>query len=82
MNDITINSDRSSVSVGGGAIWKNIYAALQPMNLTVLGSRVAGLGVGGFLTGGELPFSNFRSKHTNQQTRRDFVLLARKGIRL
>lgn len=56
MNGITINSDRSSVSVGGGAIWKNIYAALQPMNLTVLGSRVAGLGVGGFLTGGELPF--------------------------
>lgn len=82
MNDITINLDRSSVSVGGGAIWKNIYAALQPMNLTVLGARVADLGVGGFLTGGELLSLNPRSKHTNQQIRRDLVLLAREGIRM
>ena len=52
MNDTVISSDGSTVSVGGGSIWDDIYKALLPMNLTVLGARVAGVGVGGYLTGG------------------------------
>ena len=52
MNDTVISSDGSTVSVGAGSIWDDIYKALLPRNLTVLGARVAGLGVGGYLTGG------------------------------
>lgn len=51
--DVNVSSDRSTVSVGSGAICSDVYDKLVPMNLTVLGARVADIGVGGFLTGGE-----------------------------
>ena len=53
IDNISVNSNKSITSVGAGSIWSNIYAALTPLNLTVLGARVAGLGVGGFSTGGK-----------------------------
>ena len=52
MDSVNVSSNRTITSVGAGSIWKNVYEKIQPMNLTVLGARVAGLGVGGFLTGG------------------------------
>jgi FAD/FMN-containing dehydrogenase len=45
--------DKNVVSVGAGSIWSDIYSQLEPLNLTVNGGRVAGIGVGGFLTGGK-----------------------------
>lgn len=56
MNELTLNDQKSVISVGAGSIWRDVYAKLQPMNLTVLGARVAGLGVGGLLTGGQSAF--------------------------
>ncbi|KAL3958510.1 hypothetical protein ACCO45_006672 [Purpureocillium lilacinum] len=44
------------VSVGTGALWRDVYATLDPINRTVVGARVASVGVGGFLTGGGLSF--------------------------
>ena len=55
LNEVSVSLNGPIVSVGGGAIWKNIYEKLDPLNLTVLGARVVGLGVGGFLTGGNIP---------------------------
>ncbi|KAL8762518.1 MAG: hypothetical protein Q9184_001478 [Pyrenodesmia sp. 2 TL-2023] len=56
MDDVSIDANQSLVLVGAGSIWDIVYGKLQPMNLTVLGARVAGLGVGGFLTGGGISF--------------------------
>jgi FAD/FMN-containing dehydrogenase len=59
MNSINVSSDQSVVTVGAGTIWDQVYEKLDPMNLTVAGARVAGLGVGGFLTGGKA-YHSFR----------------------
>lgn len=53
MNSIELSEDKKTASIGGGAIWDDVYTQLAPQNLTVLGGRVPGIGVGGFATGGE-----------------------------
>ena len=53
LNSFELSADRKTASVGGGSIWsENVYPNLDPHNLTVAGGRIAGVGVGGFLTGG------------------------------
>ncbi|KAH6665549.1 hypothetical protein B0J14DRAFT_680709 [Halenospora varia] len=56
IKSIDISKDTKIVSVGSGSLWKNIYAKLDPMNMTVSGGRVSGIGVGGYLTGGGISF--------------------------
>ncbi|KAG9080807.1 hypothetical protein FRC06_006138 [Ceratobasidium sp. 370] len=41
-----------TVDVGPGLIWDDVYAALEPHNVTVVGGRATGIGVGGFILGG------------------------------
>ena len=53
MNAINVSPDQSITTVGAGSIWKDVYTKILPLNLTVLGARVAGLGVGGLITGGK-----------------------------
>lgn len=53
LNSFKLSEDRKTASVGGGSIWSNIYPNLVPHNLTVSGGRIPGVGVGGFVTGGE-----------------------------
>lgn len=53
MNSLQLSADRKIASVGGGALWDHIYPQLAPYNLTVLGGRIPGIGVGGFATGGQ-----------------------------
>jgi hypothetical protein len=52
IKNIQVSNNGSMTSVGGGAIWSDVYAALLPMNLSVVGGRVAGPGLGGLTTGG------------------------------
>ncbi|KAH8889145.1 FAD-binding domain-containing protein [Thozetella sp. PMI_491] len=47
------------ISVGTGALWIDVYKFLQPLNRTVVGSRVASVGVGGFITGDLLTSHGF-----------------------
>jgi FAD/FMN-containing dehydrogenase len=54
MGRIEVSSDQKSVTIEAGARWRDVYAALEPRNLTVLGGRVADVGVGGLLLGGKL----------------------------
>ncbi|KAG4429966.1 hypothetical protein IFR05_014554 [Cadophora sp. M221] len=42
--------------LGPGARWRDVYAALDPLALTVPGGRVDTVGVGGYLVGGGLSF--------------------------
>lgn len=56
LNSAVISSDQKTISIGAGSIWSDIYAQLDSLNLTVVGGRVAGIGLGGLLTGGKWPF--------------------------
>ncbi|CAE6425123.1 unnamed protein product [Rhizoctonia solani] len=41
-----------TVDFGSGLIWDDVYAALEPHGVNVVGGRVTGVGVGGFTLGG------------------------------
>ncbi|QRV98416.1 FAD-binding domain protein [Ceratobasidium sp. AG-Ba] len=41
-----------TVDIGSGLVWDDVYTALQPHNVAVVGGRVSGVGVGGFILGG------------------------------
>lgn len=53
MNSLVLSHDKKVASLGAGGIWSEIYEQLVPYNLTVMGGRVAGIGVGGLATGGK-----------------------------
>ncbi|KAL8768906.1 MAG: hypothetical protein Q9209_004961 [Squamulea sp. 1 TL-2023] len=58
MNSLQLSTDRKIAGVGGGALWDQIYPQLVPYNLTILGGRIPGIGVGGFATGGGITFAS------------------------
>lgn len=56
---IEIAEDDTSARVGGGATSRQVYAALEPRNLSGVLGRVGQVGIGGFtLGGGTYPFAN------------------------
>lgn len=57
MNGTVLNEDKTVLSLGPGGIWSEVYPQLEPYNLTVMGGRVPGIGVGGLATGGGIHFS-------------------------
>jgi FAD/FMN-containing dehydrogenase len=52
LNGIILSPNHKVVSVGPGAKWDNVYEELEKHELTVVGGRAAGVGVGGLITGG------------------------------
>lgn len=56
LNAVEVSSDRSIVSVGAGATWRDVYSKLDPLGLSVAGGRSAQVGVGGLATGGGLSY--------------------------
>lgn len=80
--------DRNVARVDAGAVWQEVYDAVEPYNLTVLGGRIGVVGVAGLTTGG---MSYFCPKHRAQPvllytscrtltidcTRRHLILLSR-----
>lgn len=52
LNHISVNGEGNVTSVGGGALWSEVYEYLDERGLAVLGGRVGTVGVGGLLTGG------------------------------
>lgn len=51
-SEVTYNNSSQTAVVGAGLIWDDVYAALMPYDVNVLGGRVTGVGVAGFLLGG------------------------------
>jgi FAD/FMN-containing dehydrogenase len=59
LNAIDFDSASQTVAMGTGLLFDDVYAALAPHNVNVLGGRVTGIGVGGFtLGGGRLPVTD------------------------
>ena len=51
-SDIQYSPELQTVTVGAGLIWDEVYAALEPHKVNVLGGRIPGIGVAGFTLGG------------------------------
>ncbi|RYN32485.1 hypothetical protein AA0115_g3883 [Alternaria tenuissima] len=60
MNQKKLSADKTSVAVGPGNRWKEVYDYLTPYNLAIVGGRAAYVGVGGLTLGGGI------SHHTNE----------------
>ncbi len=56
LNSINLSQGNSSVSVGPGATWDAVYSRLDPLGLSVVGGRAAGVGVGGLTLGGGISY--------------------------
>jgi hypothetical protein len=50
---VELSEDRITTSVGPGNNWHDVYRQLDPKNVSVVGGREAGVGVGGLTLGGE-----------------------------
>lgn len=49
---VTLSADKSAATIGVGNAWNDVYKALDPSKVSVLGGRVPGVGVAGFSFGG------------------------------
>lgn len=56
LNTVEYNAEKGSVEVGPGNLWKDVVTKLDPYNVTIVGGRVPGVGVGGLLLGGGLSY--------------------------
>ncbi|KAH7014426.1 6-hydroxy-D-nicotine oxidase [Microdochium trichocladiopsis] len=52
MADIKYSPSTTHVSIGAGALWRDVYAALEPYGVTAPGGRTSTVGVAGFVLGG------------------------------
>jgi FAD/FMN-containing dehydrogenase len=53
---LSLSSDKSTVFVGPGNRWRDVYGYLQPSGLAAVGGRVGHVGVPGLLLGGGISF--------------------------
>ncbi|EED78628.1 predicted protein [Postia placenta Mad-698-R] len=51
-NTVNYDSDTETVAFGTGLVWDDVYKALDPYNVNVVGGRVSGIGVSGYTLGG------------------------------
>lgn len=51
-SEVTYDQASQTAIIGSGLIWDDVYAALEPFNVIVVGGRVTGVGVAGFTLGG------------------------------
>ncbi|CAF1050641.1 unnamed protein product [Rotaria sordida] len=49
---ITYRANKRTVDLGAGLVWDDVYQALDPLNVTVVGGRVSGVGIAGLILGG------------------------------
>ncbi|KAH7066736.1 hypothetical protein BKA63DRAFT_126814 [Paraphoma chrysanthemicola] len=56
LSKIALSSDKKIVSFQPGHTWFDIYSALEKDNVTVIGGRVASVGVGGLTLGGGISY--------------------------
>ena len=51
-SEVVYNAESSTVEVGAGLIWDEVYRELEQYGVNVVGGRVSGVGVAGFTLGG------------------------------
>jgi len=61
LNEVTVSADKTLTRVGAGNRWVDVYSQLDPQGVSVVGGRVAAIGVGGLTLGGGISF--FSGRH-------------------
>lgn len=56
LNEVTVSNDKTITRIGPGNRWVDVYSVLDAKNLSVVGGRVADVGVGGLTLGGGISF--------------------------
>lgn len=56
LKSVSLSADKSVATVGTGASWLDVYAYLDPHNVTVAGGRNGQVGVGGLTLGGGISY--------------------------
>ena len=51
-SEVLYDSSTETATVGAGLVWDDVYAALEPYGVNVVGGRLSGVGVAGFTLGG------------------------------
>lgn len=54
LNQVKVSADGTLTKVGAGNHWYDVYSRLDPLGVSVIGARVAAIGLGGLTLGGEL----------------------------
>ncbi|KAL2038088.1 hypothetical protein N7G274_009035 [Stereocaulon virgatum] len=80
LNVIQVSDDRTLTQVGAGNLWGNVYSQLDRLQLSVIGGRVAGIGVGGLTLGGGISFFSGRHGWACDGVRNYQVVLADASI--
>lgn len=57
-SQVVVSDDKSTVDIGVGLRWLDVYKALDPYSLAVVGGRMPTVGVPGLLLGGGISFQN------------------------
>lgn len=57
-DEITVNSTAGTVELGPGLTWDQVYVALDPTGVNVIGARVPGVGVAGVTLGGGFSYKS------------------------
>ena len=55
LNQIGVSADHRIASLGPGGRWGDVFAALDPYGVSVIGGRIPHVGVGGLMLGGLNP---------------------------
>ncbi|KAI1346811.1 FAD-binding domain-containing protein [Xylaria sp. FL0043] len=77
LNQIEMHETETDiVSLGTGALWSEVSEVLDPLDRAAIGSRVASVGVGGFITGGGISFFSPRYGFSCDNVRNMQVVLA------
>ncbi|KAG6848974.1 hypothetical protein H0H87_003319, partial [Tephrocybe sp. NHM501043] len=51
-SEVSYNASTQTAVAGGGLVWDDVYSALAPFGVNVVGGRKTGVGVAGFTLGG------------------------------
>ncbi len=65
-SQVEYDASTQTVAIGTGLVWDDVYAALDPLGVNVVGGRLAGVGVAGFALGGG---QSIRPKYGHQLIR-------------
>ncbi|KAH8811174.1 hypothetical protein F5884DRAFT_854534 [Xylogone sp. PMI_703] len=80
LNSIELFEDESTVLIGTGSRWRDVYLYLEERGLTTVGARDGSVGVGGFTLGGGISFISHRYGWALDNVRNFEVVLANGSI--
>jgi FAD/FMN-containing dehydrogenase len=60
LNTLQLSEDKQTMSVGPGPRWGDVFEYMDGTNLTVVGGRLAPVGVPGLLLGGGISYYSYK----------------------